>query len=233
MNPAIIIMCKTPAAGAVKTRLTPFLSPEKAADLACCFAIDAARKAQIVCENVITAFSGERDLLETVLPENLIWLEQKGADLGERMHNAFCFAFNQDFSPFIVIGTDSPTLPPEFIAGAIRILQEKLTDAVLGETTDGGFYLLGLNQPNEQIFQNVHWSSPETFLQIVRNIKQLNLHLKTLPIWYDVDQPEDLRRLKKEIESNSRQLASETSLWLEKNSELFCSANERFPADIE
>lgn len=223
MNPATILMCKAPAAGLVKTRLTPFLSPENAADLAACFASDAARKAQYVCENTIVAFDGERKLLETILPENLIWVRQTGADLGERMHSALRFAFEQSFSPLIVIGADSPTLPPEYIKAALMILQEKLTNAVLGETEDGGFYLLGLNQPNQEIFQNVRWSSPETFLQTVRNTKQMNLHLTTLPVWYDVDTPEDLRSLKTEIENNprAREIAPVTAAWVNKNTALF------------
>lgn len=223
MNPAMIVMCKAPAAGAVKTRLAPFLPAEQSADLAGCFAVDAVKKARNICENTIVAFAGEKELLETILPRNLIWLRQTGADLGERMDNALRFAFEQNFSPLVVIGTDSPTLPPEYIKAAIKILQEKLTDAVIGETEDGGFYLLGLNQPNQQIFQNVRWSSPETFLQTVRNIKQLNLHLMTLPLWYDVDTPKDLRRLKTEIENNARagEIAPETASWLERHNQIF------------
>ncbi|HYP49724.1 MAG TPA: TIGR04282 family arsenosugar biosynthesis glycosyltransferase, partial [Pyrinomonadaceae bacterium] len=138
MNPAMIVMCKAPAAGTVKTRLAPFLSAEKAADLAGCFAVDTLKKAQNICENTIVAFIGEKEMLETILPQNLIWVRQTGADLGERMHNALRFAFEQNFSPLVVIGTDSPTLPSEYIKVAIKILQEKLTDAVIGETEDGG-----------------------------------------------------------------------------------------------
>lgn len=219
----MIVMCKAPAAGTVKTRLAPFLSAEEAADLAGCFAVDTVKKTRSICENTIVAFAGEKELLETILPRNLIWIRQTGTDLGERMHNALRFAFEQNFSPLVVIGTDSPTLPSEYIKVAIKILQEKLTDAVIGETEDGGFYLLGLNQPNQQIFQNVRWSSPETLLQTVRNIKQLNLHLTTLPVWYDVDTPEDLRRLKTEIENNARagEIAPETALWLERHKQIF------------
>jgi hypothetical protein len=223
MNPAMIVMCKAPAAGTVKTRLAPFLSAAESADLAACFAVDATKKAQGICENTIVAFAGEKEMLETILPQNLIWVRQTGADLGERMHNALRFAFEQNFSPLVVIGTDSPTLPSEYIKVAIKILQEKLTDAVIGETKDGGFYLLGLNQPNQQIFQNVRWSSPETLFQTVQNIRQLNLHLTSLPIWYDVDTPEDLRRLKTEIENNARAqaLAPTTTSWLERHNQIF------------
>ena len=222
MNPATIVMCKAPFAAEVKTRLTPFLTAEKAADLAGCFAIDAARKAQNICDNTIIAFSGEKNLLKTILPQNLIWTRQKGADLGERMHNALMFAFERKLSPLVVIGTDSPTLPKEFIENATKILEQNRADTVLGKTDDGGYYLIGLNQPDRRIFQNVRWSSPETFLQTAQNIESLKLRLKTLSVWYDVDTPEDLRRLKTEIENNpqARELAPTTVAWFEENAKL-------------
>ena len=223
MNPAIIVMCKAPVAGKVKTRLAPFLSAEKSADLAGCFAVDAAAKAARICPNVIIAYAGEKNLLAKILPPNLIWTEQKGADLGERMHNALGFAFEENFAPLVVIGTDSPTLPLEFPANAISILSENCADVVLGKTEDGGYYLVGLREPEFGIFQNVVWSSAETFAKTARNIEQLNLHLELLPAWYDVDEPEDLKRLKVEIEhlSGARKLAPATAAWIEENSALF------------
>jgi len=223
MNPAIIVMCKAPAAGTVKTRLAPFLTAEQSADLAGCFAVDAMKKARNICENTIVAFAGEKELLETILPQNLIWVRQTGADLGERMHNALRFAFEQNFSPLVVVGTDSPTLPTEFIENAIEILSGNQSDAVLGETEDGGYYLIGLNKPDSEILKNVRWSSPETFSQTAQNIKNLNLRLATLPVWYDVDTPEDLRRLKTEIKNNPRAqaLAPATALWLKRHNQIF------------
>jgi hypothetical protein len=223
MKAAIIIMCKAPNPGAVKTRLTAFLSPENAADLAVCFAIDTTQKAQTVCENTIIAVAGDKNLLAENLSENLILIEQRGTDLGERMHNALSFAFLQNFSPLVVIGTDSPTLPAEFIEYAIEILSKKHADAVLGAAEDGGYYLIGLNEPNLQIFQHVTWSTSETFAETRRNIEQANLRLAVLPVWCDVDTPEDLRRLKTEIEndSRSRNSARTTAAWFEKNARLF------------
>ncbi|HEX8397059.1 MAG TPA: TIGR04282 family arsenosugar biosynthesis glycosyltransferase [Pyrinomonadaceae bacterium] len=223
MNPAMIVMCKAPAAGTVKTRLAPFLSAEQSADLAGCFAVDTVKKARSISENTIVAFAGEKEMLVTILPGNLIWVRQTGADLGERMHNALRFAFEQNFSPLVVVGTDSPTLPTEFIENAIEILSGNQADAVLGKTEDGGYYLIGLNKLDGRILKNVRWSSPETFSQTAQNIKNLNLRLATLPVWYDIDTPEDLRRLKTEIENNARaeEIAPETAFWLERHKQIF------------
>ena len=191
---AIIIMCKAPTAGAVKTRLAPFLSEKQAAEFATCLARDAAEKAQAICKNIIIAFAPEngKDLLETILPRDLMWTTQKGNDLGERMHNALCFASAQKFSPLVVIGTDSPTLPPEFIRQAMAVLSENRADVVLGKSEDGGYYTIAVNQPNSAIFETVEWSSQRAFEQTARNVDRLNLRLHVLPIWYDVHWPQDL-----------------------------------------
>lgn len=223
MNPAIIIMCKAPVAGTVKTRLTTFLSAKQASELAACFAQDAAVKVQTNCPNVIIAFAPRngRKLLEKILPEGLLWTLQTGENLGERMHNAFIS--NKNYAPLVMIGTDSPTLPSAYIEKAFAVLSKQRADVVLGATEDGGYYLIGLNQPNAEIFADVEWSSPRTFAQTARNIENLGLKLETLPAWYDVDVPNDLLRLHEEIltNENAASVAPHTAKWLHLNEKLF------------
>jgi rSAM/selenodomain-associated transferase 1 len=227
-TPAIIIMCKAPVAGTVKTRLVPFLSPEQAAGLSGSFAQDAVMKLyypnSYIAKFVAFAPSDGKAALKRILPTNLSWIEQQGNDLGERMQNALVSVFkNQVYSPLVVIGTDSPTMPPEYIYQAFTALSENIADVVLGEAADGGFYLIGVNAPDSRIFANVQWSSPRTFEQTANNIKNLNLRLYVLPIWYDVDTPEDLRRLREDILNgdSAANIASNTAEWLRQNENLF------------
>jgi glycosyltransferase A (GT-A) superfamily protein (DUF2064 family) len=86
---------------------------------------------------------------------------------------------------------------------------ETKADAVLGKTEDGGFYLIGLRKLNKKIFENVEWSSPKTFEQTKRNIENLDLSMSEIPVWYDVDTPEDVKGLAKELSENP-QLAPKT-----------------------
>ncbi|MEP6924696.1 MAG: TIGR04282 family arsenosugar biosynthesis glycosyltransferase [Pyrinomonadaceae bacterium] len=225
-NAAIIVMCKAPAAGMVKTRLIPFLSPEQAATLAAWFAVDTVLKAMTLTCKVVIAFapSDGKYLLRKILPKHLNWTEQRGHNLGERIYNALLFAAeNECYAHFVVIGTDSPTLPLNYIKQAFSALTENRADVVLGKAEDGGYYLIGMQHPNLSIFQNVEWSSPRTFEQTANNIKNLNLRLHVLPIWYDVDTPEDLRRLREEIlnDQNAGQIAPNTAEWLRQNENLF------------
>ncbi|MGI8641975.1 MAG: TIGR04282 family arsenosugar biosynthesis glycosyltransferase [Pyrinomonadaceae bacterium] len=216
MKPTIVIMAKVPRAGNVKTRLQPFLSPEQCAELSEAFLEDTINKARKVCDKVIIAFSPirEREYFDKFAAKNLILVEQTGENLGEKMFNAFDFAFKRDSDSVVMIGTDSPTFPVEFIEQAFNYLEK--ADVVLGKTKDGGFYLIGLQALRKNVFENVEWSSTETFAQTVRNIKEINLIHSLLPLWFDVDFPADLKRLRKELMKNSH-LAPKTFEWLKDN----------------
>ncbi len=211
----IIIMAKVPTAGTVKTRLEPTLTPEQCAELAECFLLDTLSKAESLQNQIIIAYTPieKRDVLLKILPMQKTFIEQKGTTLGDRMFHAFQFAFSQNADTVVMIGTDSPTFPPDFIERAFKNL--KKTDAVLGKTEDGGFYLIGLRTLRKEIFENVEWSSPNTFRQTVRNIKKIGLKLSLLPTWFDVDFPEDLERLRKDLVENPT-IAPQTFDWLKK-----------------
>lgn len=217
-KPAILVMMKTPRVGEVKTRLIPFLSPQQAAELASCFAQDTIAKSLQITHKVIVAYtpSDGRTTLEKLLPDCLVWIEQRGKNLGKRMTDAFIDALAKGFSPLVMIGTDSPTLPVEFIETAVESLSKDESDLVLGQTEDGGYYLIGVKAFDEKLLDNIEWSTPRVFVQTVRNAERLNLRLKTLPVWYDVDEPDDLIRLQKEMRDDieSQRRAPSTSLWL-------------------
>jgi len=206
-------MAKVPIAGTVKTRLQPFLSAEQSATLAECFLRDTVNKAKILSNELIIAYTPveKLDVLLAILSNEQIFIEQIGANLGDKMSRAFEFAFSQNSDAVVMIGTDSPTFPAQFITQAFEMLSE--TDAVLGETADGGFYLIGLQKLKREIFKLVEWSSPKTFEQTARNIENLGLRLSLLPNWYDVDTPDDLKRLKKDL-SKSSSIAPKTFKFL-------------------
>lgn len=216
MKKIIIIMAKVPAAGKVKTRLEPVLSPEKCAELAGAFLRDAVNKAVKQNNQLIIAFSPaeRRDYFNKFSRHRIIFTPQKGLDLGEKMFNAFEFAFEQKADSAVMIGTDSPTFPQKFIKQAFENLEK--TDAVLGKSADGGYYLIGLKTLKKEIFENVEWSSEKTFEQTARNIEKCGLKLSLVPEWFDVDLPEDLERLRKDLSQNADS-APFTAEWLKEN----------------
>lgn len=233
MNRSIIIMTKVPRAGNVKTRLQPYLAPAECGTLAEAFLADAISKARHVCDCLIVAFApeNEKKYFDKFAAENLTLVAQRGADLGEKMFQAFEFAFDLDSNAnALIIGTDSPTFPVEFIEKSFEFLESN-AETVLGATDDGGFYLLGLRENHSPIFENVEWSSPQVFAQTTRNIEHLKLSLKLVPAWYDLDAPEDLRRLRAEFLQSepARKLAPQTYRWLlERSAEFDLNSSFRF-----
>lgn len=219
MKRAVIIMAKVPRAGNVKTRLQPFLSAQQSADLAACFLEDAIGKVKSMCNQIIIAFApaAERAYFDRFALSETIFHQQTGSDLGARMSNAFEFAFSQNADSVLMIGTDSPTFPAEFIERAFADLET--ADAVLGKTADGGFYLIGLTRLKKEIFENVEWSSAQTLRQTEDNIKRGGLSLKKLPEWFDVDEAADLERLRRDFARNENLslTAPRTFDWLRAN----------------
>lgn len=218
MNRAVIIMTKVPIAGTVKTRLQPLLSPEECVELATAFLKDTVNKARIVCNKTIVAFSpfDRQSELEKVLKSGYFYVAQNGVNLGEKVFNAFRFAFENNSDSVVMLGTDSPTFPSDFIESAFENL--KSADAVLGKTADGGFYLIGLRRLQKEIFEDVEWSTAKTFEQTRQNITHLNYNLQEIPSWYDVDEPEDLRRLYAEFltDKQAKKVAPVTYDWMMK-----------------
>ncbi len=219
LNPVCVVMVKAPRAGAVKTRLVPVLSDADAASLAACFAKDWVANVRRVVRQVIVAYapSDGRSALAELLPhDDLLWHEQRGEDLGARLEAATRDAASQGFSPVIITGTDSPTLPASFIETAIESIAADESDIVLCPTDDGGYCLVGLRRMTDNLFQNIQWSTSLAYGQTADNAARLRLRSFTLPRWYDVDTFSDLLRLRDEMitDEAARACAPFTHQWL-------------------
>ncbi len=219
-------MTKVPQPGIVKTRLRPFLSDEQCAELSRCFLADTVAKALSVTTKVIVAYLaiGDEGLILDLVPESTTCIKQNGRDLGERMVSAINFAGSNGCGPIIVIGTDSPTMPPEVLETALQRLAKPANELVLGGTEDGGYYLIGLKHNIPSIFHGIPWSSDKVYSTTLEQAAQTGLTgIVELPKWYDVDTPDDLRRLFIEVGENVDTIstAPETCRWILGNRNLF------------
>jgi rSAM/selenodomain-associated transferase 1 len=212
-------MVKAPRAGAVKTRLAPPLTREEAASLAGCFARDTVDSMRRVAREVVIAYApddGRATLEKLFEDEGLLWLAQRGVDLGARIESAASRVFERERGPVVIVGADSPTLPPAFVEQAAASLSKGDADVALGPTEDGGYYLVGLRQSFGGLFRGVEWSTPLVYRQTATNASRLGLRLLELPRWYDVDTRADLLRLRDELDADAlaRVRAPATREWL-------------------
>jgi len=195
-RPLLVIMAKEPVAGTVKTRLQPLLSPQEAAGLYRCFLEDRleemGRLPGWVGRAVAYAPSSARPFFSYLCGASYRLAPQEGTGLSDRLTAVFARAFGEGFSAVSVIDSDSPDLPYETVLRAFRLLEEG-SDAVFVPCLDGGYYLVGLGREAPGLFEGIPWSTPEVMAESLRAAAGLGLRTALLPVWRDIDLPEDLR----------------------------------------
>ena len=135
MTALLIIFAKEPRPGQVKTRLSPPLSPEEAAQLYHSFLQDILEEMARVPEvRLAVAFSppGAQVFFRGLAPPGTDLFPQEGADLGERMARAFARGFAAGFGPVLLRGSDVPDLPAAVVSEAKEVLAAGQAQVVLG-----------------------------------------------------------------------------------------------------
>ena len=191
----LMVFAKVPVPGRVKTRLTTLLSAEDAARVYTAFLKDALIQYQTLGVDVhLFLAPSDVPVPEGIVPEDVTIHEQAGQGLGQRMSNAFKQTFSQGYQRIVIIGTDHPTLPSEYIQQAFDALARPEM-VVIGPSEDGGYYLLGMNSFRPELFQDMHYSHDSVYQQTLARINTITVQCLSLPVWFDVDTPDELRRL--------------------------------------
>jgi rSAM/selenodomain-associated transferase 1 len=198
---AVVVFAKAPRPGGVKTRLCPPLSAAAAARLYRCFVLDVLDRVRAldgITPAVAYAPRRGRRFFAAVRPRMLL-IPQAGADLGARMAGVFQRLFERGFEAVVLIGADSPTLPPAYLRRAILAVHRADLDGVIGPSEDGGYYLIGLRRPCPELFSGIAWSTGRVLAQTRARARRAGRRFRVLPTWYDVDTARDLRRLATEL----------------------------------
>jgi len=190
------IFVKQPVAGAVKTRLAREIGDERAAELYAVFLNATVAQHRHTAERRVLCFApreAEAFFQSLSQGDYELW-PQPEADLGERMRAFFAEHLRREDDRVVVIGSDSPTLPLEFVEQAFHLLGER--ECVIGPATDGGYYLLGLRGRLLPLFQEMSWSNDRVLEQTIDRLETAGCVPALLPVWYDVDTADDLRFLR-------------------------------------
>jgi len=186
---ALVVIAKAPAAGRCKTRLCPPCTPEQAATLAEAALRDTlAAVAAAPCARRIVALDGP---VADWLPAGFEVVRQRGRGLGERL----AAAFEDVGGPAVVLAMDTPQVTPSLLAGALASLSSPGADAVLGTTPDGGYWAIGLREPDRRAFAGVPMSTATTHSAQADRLRALGLRTLALPPLRDVDSIADAREV--------------------------------------
>lgn len=209
----------------MKTRLVPPLGPEQAAAVS--FAMAEALLERLSRWSLSAGapggggpvelelrYSGEPPAREAegcgreagsalVVPRGWNLAPQGAGGLGARLSRAAEEAAAAGVERLVVAGADSPLLPLSLVEGAFAALPDR--DAAVAPAEDGGFVLLGLAvgrippSAASSLFRAVPWGTAGVLAAILRNAAASGLDLLRLPGSRDVDRPEDLNRLRREL----------------------------------
>ncbi len=195
---ALAVMAKAPVAGTVKTRLVPPLTPEQAAEFYRALLLDQ-------FDHLINFAGADRYVFYAPADAEMIlrdlggadyaYLAQRGDDLGTRMQQVFVDLWRLGHRNIVLIGSDLPALPLAILDEAFTQLARAARRAVFGPSRDGGYYLVGMNEPTPEIFENMTWSHGAVLAQTLARLKALNVEAHQLPPWFDVDTRADLEAL--------------------------------------
>jgi rSAM/selenodomain-associated transferase 1 len=197
----IAVMAKASIPGRAKTRLVPPLTFTEASDFNTAFLRDvadnigaAAREAPI---NGYVAF-GPPDpvgFFSSMLPPSIGLIDAWHANFGDCLFTAIAQLFARGHAAAVVLNSDSPTLPTSFLIETAQRLAHPGDRAILGPSSDGGYYLLGLKAPHRRLFEQVAWSTELVAAQTLERAAEIGLDVEVLPEWYDVDDACSLRML--------------------------------------
>src|SRR5205085_1687127 len=149
----------------VKTRLSPPLTPEESAELNACFLRDLSSSiSKAGAESpgrgvAIYTPVGAELIYEDILAKDFFLIPQRGEQFGERLYFAAEDLFASGFESVCLINSDSPAVEHSSFAEAANILAEKSERLVLGPSSDGGYYLIGLRKNDRRFFERIDWST--------------------------------------------------------------------------
>jgi rSAM/selenodomain-associated transferase 1 len=200
-------MAKASAPGRTKTRLVPPLTFEEAAAFNTAFLRDGA-------DNVLAAAMHEPiagyaafgppgpqsvAFFQATLPSGIGLLEAWHPNFGECLYGAIDQMLERGHRGAVVLNSDSPTLPTALLVQTAALLARPGDHAVLGPSTDGGYYLLGVKHRHRRLFEDIAWSTEQVARQTLQRAEEIGLRVHILPAWYDVDDIESLKQLRKEL----------------------------------
>jgi rSAM/selenodomain-associated transferase 1 len=186
----LIIFYRNPELGKVKTRLAATVGEARA------FAIYlklASHTRTIVseadCDRVVY-YSDYIDTEDAWSNTEYVKRLQVGNNLGDKMMNAFEWAFSKDYQRVCIIGTDCLEVTSAIVNEAYETLKRR--EAVIGPAVDGGYYLLGMNRFIPELFSNKKWSTNTVCRDTIQDLGRLQFTYELLPTLRDIDYESDL-----------------------------------------
>ena len=189
MSSIIIVLAKAPILGEVKTRIGKKIGMERSKwiyEQLLSHTSNVTKKTKIM---TVLFKNKNNEKLENLFKHSVKSKLQLGENLGEKMENAFHWAFKKKYKKIILIGADLWTLNEKIIIDSFKLLDK--FNLVIGPSYDGGYFLIGMKKPNENIFKNIPWSTNNVLEKTISKMKTRKISF--LEITKDIDSFSDLK----------------------------------------
>ncbi len=206
----IAVMAKASVPGRAKTRLVPPLTFDEAAAFNTAFLQDVTDNLLLAGRHTgITGYAafgppGSEAFFRRMLPAGIGLIDAWLPNFGDCLLFTIQEILARGHSAAVVLNSDSPTLPTSLLVETAEVLARPGDRAVLGPSSDGGYYLLGLKTAHRRMFEDIAWSTERVAEQTLERARDINLDVHMLPVWYDVDDVESLRTLRAELGAPGR-----------------------------
>jgi hypothetical protein len=208
---AILIVAKAPVPGLAKTRLTPQFGPDGAAELAAAALLDTLEAVEAAhASEQIVALTGELGMASrgeeiSEMLERFTVVRQRGNGLAQRLAAAHADAAALARAPVLQIGMDTPQVSGPMLSAAVRQLADHVPGALLGPAADGGWWALGVSDPEWAVaLEGVPMSQPDTGSLTRASLVNLGVRVGELAELQDVDTAEDVWLVAEEVDVGSR-----------------------------
>lgn len=192
----IMVFCKAPIPGQVKTRLMPPLTAEEASqlhrELTERTLLTVSQKSLCQLQLWCSPSTGHPFFNQLAQKYPVGLHLQQGEDLGQRMHFAINHALTS-FNKAIIIGCDCPSLAPDDLEQSIIGLDEGV-QCTIAPAEDGGYVLIGLKQSQPALFENMPWGTDKVLNSTRAKLQSNNIGYLELGMQWDLDNEQDLKR---------------------------------------
>ncbi|MDQ7728122.1 TIGR04282 family arsenosugar biosynthesis glycosyltransferase [Halomonas sp. SpR8] len=192
-TPHLHLLAKAPLTGQAKTRLTPLLGAEGAANAH-------AELVRHCVANACHALPAGHITLWSALDHThplfgelheqfgVMLAPQPEGNLGDRIRHAL----NSACGPAMVMGSDCPSITSDLITTCAQQLTTH--DVVMLPAEDGGYGLIGTHRDYPGLFELIPWGSDRVLSATRQRIETLGLHASYPATVWDVDRPQDWQR---------------------------------------
>jgi len=206
------VMARAPAPGRCKTRLAASLGDEGAASLYRAMlldTVDALGHEGGGDTRLVVMAAPENDgvaILRAMVPPPWEVVAQEGQGLGERLTAAVRALGGPAGDRVALVSSDSPTVDWRAVTCAVTGARGggRHGRVQMGPCADGGYYLIALGAGDVGIFDGIAWSTPLVQAQTRARCAALALDLEELAPGLDVDEVQDLVRLRHELRADPR-----------------------------